>query len=78
VINLGKSLGINVVAEGIESPVQAERLQRLGCDFGQGFLFSKAVGAKHVPPLVGKWQSEDWPLAARPAGGDLRLVASQP
>jgi EAL domain-containing protein (putative c-di-GMP-specific phosphodiesterase class I) len=66
-----------VVAEGIESAAQAERLQRLGCDFGQGFLFSKAVGAKHVPPLVGKWQGDEFPLAAR-FGGDLRLVASQP
>jgi diguanylate cyclase (GGDEF)-like protein/PAS domain S-box-containing protein len=77
VINLGKSLGIHVVAEGIEVAAQAERLQRLGCDFGQGFLFSKAVGAKHVPPLVGKWPDESSPLAKR-SGTDLRLVASQP
>jgi EAL domain-containing protein (putative c-di-GMP-specific phosphodiesterase class I) len=77
VINLGKSLGIHVVAEGIEVAAQAERLQRLGCDFGQGFLFSKAVGAKHVPPLVGKWPDENSPLAKR-SGTDLRLVASQP
>nr|WP_243415220.1 PAS domain-containing protein [Altererythrobacter segetis] len=54
VINLGKSLNIAVVAEGIEQMAQAERLQRLGCDFGQGFLFSKAVGASRVPPLLGQ------------------------
>ncbi len=77
VINLGKSLGIHVVAEGIESTAHAERLQRLGCDFGQGFLFSKAVGANRVPPLVGKWQGEDTPLPARRTGRELRLVASQ-
>ena len=77
VINLGKSLNIHVVAEGIESAVQAERLQRLGCDFGQGFLFSKAVGAGRVPALVGKWQGDESPLAPA-AGGKLRLVASQP
>ncbi|HSR00216.1 MAG TPA: EAL domain-containing protein, partial [Sphingomicrobium sp.] len=57
VINLGKSLGIHVVAEGIESASQAERLVRLGCDFGQGFLFSKAVGASRVPSLVGRLQN---------------------
>lgn len=54
VINLGQSLGISVVAEGIETTAQAERLLRLGCDFGQGFLFSKAVPARRVPALVGR------------------------
>jgi EAL domain-containing protein (putative c-di-GMP-specific phosphodiesterase class I) len=76
VINLGQSLGIHVVAEGIESMAQAERLQRLGCDFGQGFLFSKAVPASRVRTFVddlvrgGAWR--------RPSGegNGLRLVAS--
>jgi EAL domain-containing protein (putative c-di-GMP-specific phosphodiesterase class I) len=52
VINLGRSLGIKIVAEGIEKPVQADGLIELGCDFGQGFLFSKAVPASRVPGLV--------------------------
>jgi len=52
VINLGQSLGIAVVAEGVEVPFQANRLMRLGCDFGQGFLFSKAVPASRVPALL--------------------------
>ncbi|HTK70869.1 MAG TPA: bifunctional diguanylate cyclase/phosphodiesterase, partial [Croceibacterium sp.] len=77
VINLGKSLGIHVVAEGIESAQQAGSLQRLKCDFGQGFLFSKAVPASRVPPLVGKWQQAAPSSAARPADPRLRLVASQ-
>ncbi len=53
VVNLGKNLGIKVVAEGIEHISQAERLIELGCDYGQGFLFSKAVPASSVPPLLG-------------------------
>lgn len=52
VINLGRSLGIAVVAEGIEVPVQAEQLMQLGCEFGQGFLFSKAVPASRVQALI--------------------------
>jgi diguanylate cyclase (GGDEF)-like protein/PAS domain S-box-containing protein len=52
VLNLGKSLGIKVVAEGIETPVQAAYLARLGCEYGQGFLFSQAVGAARIPGLV--------------------------
>jgi EAL domain-containing protein (putative c-di-GMP-specific phosphodiesterase class I) len=43
VIALAHGLGISVVAEGIETERQAERLRELGCDFGQGYLFSRPV-----------------------------------
>jgi diguanylate cyclase (GGDEF)-like protein/PAS domain S-box-containing protein len=45
VINLGQSLGMDVVAEGIETVSQAAELRQMGCGYGQGFLFSKAVPA---------------------------------
>src|SRR6185503_6453792 len=57
VINLGLSLGIKVVAEGIETEQQERRLLELECDFGQGFLYSKAVPAGRVPALVERWQA---------------------
>ncbi len=73
VINLGRSLGIRVVAEGIESDAQARRLLEMACDFGQGFLFSKAVPAMRVPALVERFRGE---LAlGAPAARGLRLVA---
>ena len=77
VINLGRSLGIHVVAEGIESTAQAERLLGLDCDYGQGFLFSKAVPAKRVPALVAHWQSAGAKTWHRADGSALRLVASR-
>ena len=77
VINLGRSLGIHIVAEGIESVSQASRLQRLGCEFGQGFLFAKAVPASRVPSLIARWQDEGAESWNQLGGGDLRLVASQ-
>jgi len=40
---LAGALGAGVVAEGIEEPVQAEVLQRLGCEAGQGYLWSRPV-----------------------------------
>ncbi len=42
IIGLGRGLGKIVVAEGIETPEQAERLAALGCHLGQGFLYGRA------------------------------------
>jgi diguanylate cyclase (GGDEF)-like protein/PAS domain S-box-containing protein len=41
VVRLGQALGLSVVAEGIESPLQLTRLRELGCDKGQGYLFGR-------------------------------------
>ncbi len=40
VIGLGQALGVTVVAEGVETPQQADLLQRYGCDTVQGYLYS--------------------------------------
>ncbi|HEY1605007.1 MAG TPA: EAL domain-containing protein [Allosphingosinicella sp.] len=54
VLSLGRSLGMAVVAEGIETVQQEQALLHLGCEYGQGFLYSRAVPARLVPSLVGK------------------------
>jgi len=51
VIRLAHDLGLRVVAEGIEDEAALQTLQELGCDIGQGFLFSKGV----PPGLVESW-----------------------
>jgi diguanylate cyclase (GGDEF)-like protein len=52
VIDLAHALGLVVVAEGVESIEQLERLRELGCDQAQGFLFSRARPADEVEPLL--------------------------
>jgi diguanylate cyclase len=43
IIQLGKAMGIKVVAEGIESAAVAHELEALGCDYGQGYYYGKPV-----------------------------------
>jgi EAL domain-containing protein (putative c-di-GMP-specific phosphodiesterase class I) len=45
IVLMGQELGLDVIAEGIETNEQAQRLNNMGCSQGQGFLFSKAVDA---------------------------------
>jgi diguanylate cyclase (GGDEF)-like protein len=52
IINLGHSFGVKVVAEGIETTWQLEHLVRLGCDDGQGFLWSEAVDATSAGEML--------------------------
>ena len=51
-MSLAHALGLHVVAEGVETPLQAEELLALGCTVAQGFLFSPAVPAGRIPALV--------------------------
>jgi diguanylate cyclase (GGDEF)-like protein len=76
VINLGKSLGISVVAEGIEAESQAARLLELGCDFGQGFAFSHAVSASRVPTLIRRLSETGRVRRQATEDRRLRLVAA--
>ncbi|MDW3216529.1 MAG: EAL domain-containing protein [Ilumatobacteraceae bacterium] len=51
-IGMSNEMGIDVVAEGIETDEQREILARLGCRVGQGFLWSPAVDARSFQDLV--------------------------
>ena len=53
VIRLGHSLGLRVIAEGVETPLQLAQLRELGADSGQGYLFSRPVPASMLDARVG-------------------------
>ena len=60
--------GIGVVAEGIETERQLERLRELGCDLGQGYLFSRPIAAAKAAPLASAGRrSPRRPPSAAPA-----------
>jgi EAL domain-containing protein (putative c-di-GMP-specific phosphodiesterase class I) len=59
IVTLARSLDMNVIAEGVESRDQLGRLRGLGCDFGQGYLFSKPVGASQALELTLKAEFSD-------------------
>ena len=52
IISMAHKLGMKVVAEGVETAVQRDLLLKAGCDFGQGYLFSKPVPAEEFERLV--------------------------
>lgn len=42
---MGRSLGLNVLAEGIETREEENHLRTMGCDAGQGYLYAKPLSA---------------------------------
>ena len=52
IVNLAHGLGMEVVAEGTETAEQVERLTAIGCDFAQGYFYSKPVEAAGVSELL--------------------------
>jgi diguanylate cyclase (GGDEF)-like protein/PAS domain S-box-containing protein len=52
IISLGQKLKVTLLAEGIETQPQLEKLLRMGCRFGQGYLFSHALEASEVKKLL--------------------------
>ena len=52
IVSLGTNLKMRMVAEGIETEAQLAMLRNLGCDFGQGYLFSKPKPAEEMEKLL--------------------------
>ena len=72
VVKLGHSLGLQVVAEGVETPLQLSRLREIGCDRGQGYLFGRPRPAELIeteysleprPRRLDAWRASDALLA---------------
>lgn len=56
-IVLAHSLGLDLVAEGVETEAQRDYLKNLGCDLFQGFLYSKPLPADQLVPFLREWNA---------------------
>ncbi len=56
IITLAHNLGMDVIAEGVESELQMDYLRMLGCDYGQGYLFSEPKDRREVEITMAKAQ----------------------
>jgi diguanylate cyclase (GGDEF)-like protein len=52
IIGMARALSLDVIAEGVENEAQLSELRRLGCDFAQGHLFSRALPAEKIGRLL--------------------------
>jgi diguanylate cyclase (GGDEF)-like protein/PAS domain S-box-containing protein len=53
IVGMARALSLDVIAEGVENEAQLSELRRLGCDFAQGHLFSRALPAEKISSLLG-------------------------
>ncbi len=60
IVGLAKGLGMKIVAEGVEEAPQANTLRELGVDYGQGWLFARALPAAAVEALFAEWTPPDF------------------
>jgi two-component system CheB/CheR fusion protein len=63
IIALARSLGLRVIAEGVENDRQREVLCRLGCATMQGFLFAEALPAQDLPDWLRRVHAPKWPTS---------------
>jgi predicted signal transduction protein with EAL and GGDEF domain len=66
-IQLGKALGLETLAEGVEHDSQVRQLQREGCDLDQGFLFARPLAPEAVERFLEDSSDPDGEPAPAPA-----------
>jgi diguanylate cyclase (GGDEF)-like protein len=77
IIRLGKTLGLELVAEGVETRAQSERLSSLGCRIAQGYFFSKPVQAEEIRSMLRTGQAmRSWGDPPADIGEDGELTSS--
>src|SRR6185295_17292182 len=58
IVDIGHSLGIGVIAEGVETPEHARIATDLGCDILQGYAFAKPLRPNQIERFIASWQAK--------------------
>ena len=66
ILALAESLGLRVIAEGIEGRQQLRRLRELGCEYGQGFIISRPLAANEIKGFLDDWSATAMARSADP------------
>ena len=66
IVDLARSLRLDVVAEGVETADDAEALRKIGCATGQGYLFSRPLAAGDVTSWIDEHHRAHRPDLAEP------------
>src|SRR5712692_5208918 len=70
ILSLARALGMDVVAEGVETPAQVAQLEILHCDYAQGYHFARPMDAAQLAGLLESRHS--WPLPLSPGSALLQ------
>ena len=73
IVTLAQQLGLRVVAEGVETDEELEVLRRLGCDFVQGYLFSRPMPVEQCDQFLRS--SSKWPKNRAPLASSVRVTS---
>ena len=77
IVELGKRFDLKVVAEGIENTHESHKLQGIGCDVGQGYLFAKPMAKEQFVAVIGRRMMREPKAPAKPAPGRLRSLFAE-
>jgi EAL domain-containing protein (putative c-di-GMP-specific phosphodiesterase class I) len=78
IIALGRTLGLRIVAEGIETTEQLDQLREMGCELGQGFLFASPVMGREIEILFSSPDFKSLVRRSSPAAAALAPAAAAP
>ena len=67
VLHLARDLELEAIAEGVETRMQLDQLLKMGCEYGQGFLFSPPLDGNAAKAMLGKIQAGENPFAPHEA-----------
>ena len=76
IVTLARNLGLEVIAEGVETEHQNNQLKSLGCDYGQGYLFSRPIAEQNVPPMLNHALKREIEIDLSAQGCDASFVNS--